>query len=143
MEKISRILPQSRRMQANIDTSNSQPVRPGAPTFGRPMGRSRTAEVNKAAELADLDARLGLQLPAEDLSSIKSDDIEDKIELSEKLADVDVEKEKSPKNYQGVKPVEVSKVEDLAKRFFNTKPKVDIAEDVVVKTPVIDAAAID
>ncbi|WP_413288898.1 hypothetical protein [Bdellovibrio sp. HCB337] len=36
MEKISRILPPSRRVVAT-DTESSQPVRPGAPEFGRPM----------------------------------------------------------------------------------------------------------
>lgn len=35
MEKISRILPPSRRVTA-VDVESSQPVRPGAPNFGRP-----------------------------------------------------------------------------------------------------------
>ncbi len=35
MEKISRILPPSRRVVAT-DVESSQPVRPGAPDFGRP-----------------------------------------------------------------------------------------------------------
>lgn len=39
MEKISRILPPSRRVVAT-DTESSQPVRPGAPDFGRPMQKS-------------------------------------------------------------------------------------------------------
>ncbi len=38
MEKISRILPPSRRVVA-VDVEQSQPVRPGAPNFGRPTQR--------------------------------------------------------------------------------------------------------
>lgn len=38
MEKISGIIPANRRTKS-IDVSNSQPVRPGAPTWGRPVGR--------------------------------------------------------------------------------------------------------
>ena len=38
MEKISRILPPSRRVTAT-DVESSQPVRPGAPNFGRPTQR--------------------------------------------------------------------------------------------------------
>ncbi len=38
MEKISGIIPANRRTKA-VDVSNSQPVRPGAPTWGRPVGR--------------------------------------------------------------------------------------------------------
>jgi hypothetical protein len=38
MEKISHILPPSRRVVA-VDTESSQPVRPGAPNFGRPTAR--------------------------------------------------------------------------------------------------------
>lgn len=38
MEKISRIIPANARTKA-VDVSGSQPVRPGAPTYGRPVGR--------------------------------------------------------------------------------------------------------
>ena len=58
MEKISGIIPASPRTKA-VDTSNSQPARPGAPAFGRPMGKnslgdritlSKVAEEMRAAE---------------------------------------------------------------------------------------------
>lgn len=39
MEKISRILPPSRRVVAT-DVESSQPVRPGAPEFGRPTRKA-------------------------------------------------------------------------------------------------------
>lgn len=39
MEKISRILPPSRRITAS-DVESNQPVRPGAPTYGRPSKSS-------------------------------------------------------------------------------------------------------
>ncbi|MEK6774354.1 MAG: hypothetical protein AABY64_10460 [Bdellovibrionota bacterium] len=38
MEKISGIIPANNRTKA-VDVSNSQPVRPGAPTWGRPNGK--------------------------------------------------------------------------------------------------------
>jgi hypothetical protein len=38
VDKISRILPPSRRV-VSMDAENSQPVRPGAPDFGRPTQR--------------------------------------------------------------------------------------------------------
>jgi hypothetical protein len=43
MEKISRILPPSRRVTAT-DVESNQPVRPGAPEFGRPSRKSLDVE---------------------------------------------------------------------------------------------------
>jgi len=60
MEKISRILPASRRVAAT-DVESNQPVRPGAPDFGRPTRKSLNVEdrlnfsslaSNRAAEAA-------------------------------------------------------------------------------------------
>lgn len=46
VEKISRILPSNARTKA-VDVSRSQPVRPGAPTWGRPEGRVTKAIQDK------------------------------------------------------------------------------------------------
>lgn len=43
MEKISGIVPASRRVQG-VNLKDSQPVRPGVPTFGRPVGVSTLAQ---------------------------------------------------------------------------------------------------
>lgn len=43
MEKISGIIPSSARTRS-VDVSSSQPVRPGAPTWGRPTGRVTPAQ---------------------------------------------------------------------------------------------------
>jgi hypothetical protein len=51
MEKISRILPPSRRVTA-VDTESSQPVRPGAPEFGRPS--SKRMDVQDRVSLSSL-----------------------------------------------------------------------------------------
>lgn len=53
MEKISGIVPASRRV-SSVDMKNSAPVRPGTPTFGRPVGVSTLSEASKptTAELA-------------------------------------------------------------------------------------------
>lgn len=42
MDKISGILPSSYRTR-KVDVSQSQPVRPGAPAWGRPVGRTTQA----------------------------------------------------------------------------------------------------
>lgn len=42
MEKISGIIPSSRRVNS-VDMQNAAPVRPGTPTFGRPVGISTLA----------------------------------------------------------------------------------------------------
>lgn len=42
MEKISGIIPSSRRV-SSVDLQNANPVRPGTPTFGRPIGISTLA----------------------------------------------------------------------------------------------------
>lgn len=55
MEKISKIIPTSRRLQAE-DLNSSQPVRPGAPSFGRPMGRNSIGE-QKARVIIEEEAR--------------------------------------------------------------------------------------
>lgn len=61
MEKISGILPTSSRIQA-IDTSKSQPARPGAPTLGRSEGKNSLgaakAVFSKEAEMAALKAEI-------------------------------------------------------------------------------------
>jgi len=51
MEKISRILPPSRRITAS-DVESNQPVRPGAPTYGRPSKSS--LEVQDRVSLSSL-----------------------------------------------------------------------------------------
>lgn len=45
MEKISGIVPASARVKS-VNLREGQPVRPGAPPFGRPMGKSALAEQN-------------------------------------------------------------------------------------------------
>ena len=42
MDKISGIIPSSRRV-SSVDLQNAAPVRPGTPTFGRPIGISTLA----------------------------------------------------------------------------------------------------
>ena len=50
MEKISRIVPGNSRV-ASTDMKNAAPVRPGMPTFGRPVGES-TDVVHKSSSTA-------------------------------------------------------------------------------------------
>jgi hypothetical protein len=53
MEKISRILPPSRRVAAT-DVESSQPVRPGAPEFGRPTTQKKLLDIQDRVSLSSL-----------------------------------------------------------------------------------------
>ncbi len=53
MEKISRILAGNARTRS-VDVSKSQPVRPGAPAFGRPEGKVTTAAIEDKISLSAL-----------------------------------------------------------------------------------------
>lgn len=61
MEKLSGILPSSPRIKA-IDTTKSQPARPGAPAFGRMEGKNSLgaakAAFSEEARLAALESSL-------------------------------------------------------------------------------------
>ncbi|MNJ99859.1 hypothetical protein D3C87_176400 [compost metagenome] len=52
MDKISGILPPSARTRT-ADISNSQPARPGAPTFGRVMGKSSLSDRVTLSKMAE------------------------------------------------------------------------------------------
>ena len=53
MEKISGILAANARTKS-VDVSNSQPVRPGAPTYGRPEGKVTKAAIADKISLSSL-----------------------------------------------------------------------------------------
>lgn len=62
MEKISRILPSNGRTRA-VDVSNSQPVRPGAPRWGRAEGKVTRApiEVEDRVSLSTAERAIAAQ----------------------------------------------------------------------------------
>lgn len=74
MEKISGIIPRNAR-NSTADLSKSQPVRPGAPSFGRAIGKVST----KSA----LDNLQGLSQKEQKLSGNSLPEVGDKISLSE------------------------------------------------------------
>lgn len=90
MDKISRILPPSRRVVAT-DVESSQPVRPGAPEFGRPT----TAKP--------------LQEPL---------DIQDRVSLSSPANNRNAEPATYKNTKEGAR---ARTVEDLAEKFFNPR----------------------
>ena len=51
MEKISSIIPSSARVQS-VDLGSSHPIRPGQPSFGRPVGTSTLAGETRAETIA-------------------------------------------------------------------------------------------
>lgn len=141
MEKISRILPSTRRFQ-NVDHSNAQPVRPGAPAFGRPEGRvTRSALVG----LDELMPKRGSQVVAEAIEPDVVVDISDKV-LAEESASVETFKNndktidkfkiEDSKNYQApAKNVETQKVEEMTKKFFRLDDKKAPVDEVTKPTP--------
>lgn len=103
MEKISGIIPANARTKS-VDVSNSQPVRPGAPTWGRPVGR-----VSQAASMIAPEDRFSVSTdrPADVVSPIYNS----RAEISRKKV-----------------------VEDLAKKFFDTSPKADVRGTELTKS---------
>lgn len=63
MDKLSSILPTSPRVQA-VDMSDAQPVRPGTPTFGRPVGsnvvKDRLSVSQQAKDMAFKETLAGM-----------------------------------------------------------------------------------
>src|SRR4051794_21304586 len=62
MDKISGIIPSNARTRA-IDTSNSQPVRPGAPSWGRPEGKVTKAVLEDKVTLSSVAAERPMEKP--------------------------------------------------------------------------------
>lgn len=136
MEKISRILPSTRRFE-NVDHSSAQPVRPGAPAFGRPEGRVTRSALSR---LEDLNASLStretepmgdpdvvLEIGDKKLSEDVS--VRDGFKASDRTSEqLKLEESKgypaSPKN------VEAQKVEEMTKKFFRLEDKAQPVEDV-------------
>lgn len=115
MEKISRILPANHRTRA-VDVSSSQPVRPGAPAWGRKIGRAQVAPLPPAIE-----DRLSLQPPT----------------TAEKAS---VASQTTYKNTAMNARARV--VDDLAKKFFETNPKTEVREsDRTLSEQVVDDIA--
>ena len=79
MEKISGIIPRNAR-NSTADLSKSQPVRPGAPSFGRAIGKVST----KSA----LDNLQGLSQKEQKVSGSSLPGVEDKLSLSEDFQEI-------------------------------------------------------
>lgn len=95
MEKISGIIRGNSRTR-KTDTSGSQPIRPGAPTFGRPEGRVTRNEMSvkdevsfspEARQLADTE-KVDIAKEVSNKFALKKtvDEINDRT-LSEQMAD--------------------------------------------------------
>ena len=80
MDKLSSILPTSPRVQ-NVDLSDSPPVRPGTPTFGRAVGantiKDRMSLSQEAKDIAFKDTLAGMN-PKEAKSAKIADDVSKK-----------------------------------------------------------------
>lgn len=101
MDKISGILPANARTKST-DTSQSQPMRPGAPSMGRPVGR-----VTKAMGPAE----------TEDNDSSSASEVQDKISLGK--ADQSFKSTYKP----NPEAARVKMVEELSAKFNISNPK--------------------
>lgn len=111
MDKISGIIPANARTKA-VDVSSAQPVRPGAPTWGRPEGK-----VTKAMALNPLD-------------------VEDRVDLrSAQTTTADKAVAQGTLSYKkAVENARAKVVDDLSKKFFDTNPKLDVREKDTTKS---------
>lgn len=84
MEKISRILAPSARVMAT-EISDSQPARPGAPAFGRPMGKNSLGDRVTLSKQALESQLTGLPPQPEELKTYKNKSESSKLKMIEKL----------------------------------------------------------
>lgn len=143
VEKISSILPSSPRVKA-VDVTRSTPVRPGAPSFGRPQGKNSlgdTQEAMAAEERVNLATKnsnpaLAAKLSAEDAASLAVDTSVDRVNFSktgerstQKNAEQVTADKSSDKVYDRTaakRNSEMSKTavaKELAAKFFMESPK--------------------
>lgn len=84
MEKISRILAPSARVVAS-EVADSQPARPGAPAFGRPMGKNSLGDRLTLSKKALESQVTGLPPQAEIPTTYKNSVESSKLKMIEKL----------------------------------------------------------
>ncbi|MFS4459520.1 hypothetical protein [Bdellovibrio sp. HCB2-146] len=99
MEKISGILPPSPRMKL-MEVASAQPVRPGAPEFGRPMGKNSIGERITLSKQLDEMRQTG-QMPTPEVQV--------------------------PATYKNTEANKIKVIEDINKKFFSSPS--EIAED--------------
>jgi len=117
MEKISRILPPSRRVVA-MDVDNSQPVRPGAPDFGRPAPKS--LEVQDRLSLSSLAAP---KLPEAPPATYKNPKEGARARAIEDLAEKFFNPKSVAKEGEGVQSEETLRRMEENKAFTNVAPE--------------------
>lgn len=84
MEKISGILPASARTSVT-DTSLAQPARPGAPAFGRPMGKNSLGDRVTLSKQLEQARKNGLAPQAEESAVYKNPTEAKKLKVIEDL----------------------------------------------------------
>ena len=125
MDKISRILPPSRRVVAT-DVESSQPVRPGAPEFGRPT--KRPLDVEDRINLSSLAASRPLDTAPATYKNIKEGA---RAKAVEDLAEKFFNPKTVAKEGEGVQSEEILSRMEESKAFTKVPEKVDpIAKDV-------------
>ncbi len=84
MDKISRILAPTARVTA-AEVADSQPARPGAPAFGRPMGKNSLGDRITLSKKAAESQLTGLAPQAETPATYKNSSESSKLKMIEKL----------------------------------------------------------
>ncbi|MFZ4404386.1 MAG: hypothetical protein ACOYOK_09825 [Pseudobdellovibrionaceae bacterium] len=125
MDKLSLILPNNPRVK-NVDTSRSQPVRPGAPTFGRPEGITSSQRV-KWSDIAE-------QTMGEDAVPLKSapENMGPKtLQPKDKFTASSAQQAQDFPTYNknSIETRKAQVIDTLSKKFFN-EPRTDKTSDV-------------
>lgn len=140
MEKISRIIPSSPRTRATIEVAG-QPARPGAPSLGRPMGRTTPRNffdenATESSVSKRADDMVSTQLPS-------TAGVEDRVQFSSLAQDGAKsagDSESTVYTAKAAKP-KAQLVEELAKRFFEGTPKTVIKDQSDAVPPMETPAA--
>lgn len=119
MDKISGIVPAGRRFR-NVDVSRSQPVRPGAPSFGRPIGRASQAD-SFSADVTAMSAPMD-RVNISDDAKVQSSEMPGLKENIESFSNSRAASSRANEvsTYSApTKPVAASTVEEMTKKFFS------------------------
>ncbi len=157
MEKISRIIPSSPRTKAVAE--EGQPVRPGAPSLGRPMGKvtARNFFESQASQAAAKESKIPSSASTPSLNAGAPMDegfaIKDKVSLSSAAKESEsedvatgstdaqsfVKNDSALYNAKGERS-KVQMIEDLSKKFFGSAPKSSMAVAKPQLEPIMEKA---
>lgn len=144
MEKISSIVPRSRRVSAT-DLSAAPAVRPGTPTFGRPVGVSTGGEKSFLTTAQKAIAEQTKMTEERKASAITPEIVSDMTEkfFMQKTVPVPIAKPMLPidATSEGTESAQASAVEDEERRLSETEEMKAVAKEYVPPGSYLDVSA--